>query len=98
MRRTFPDVAQPVLSGRKLAAIPNLDALFSARVRQGVGAALAEERGAVVFSAPPVGAWTVRLDDARVGLTRGAASKPRARVTVDPSTLAAVLEGRTSGV
>ena len=98
MRRTFPDVAQPVLSGRRLAAIPNLDALFSARVRQGVGAALAEETGAVVFSAPPAGSWSVHLQQGRVRLTRGATAKPQASVTADPSTLAAVLEGRISGV
>ena len=91
-------VAQPALSGRRLAAIPNLDALFSARLRQGVGSALADEKGTVVFDAPPAGAWSVHLDDGRVRLTRGAAAKPRATVTVDPTTLAAVLEGRISGV
>ena len=94
------DVAQPAPapSARRLAAIPNLDALFSARVRQGVGAALAEAHGRVVFSAPPVGAWTLHLDDGRVRLTRGAVSHPDATVTAEPSTLAAVLEGRLSGV
>jgi pimeloyl-ACP methyl ester carboxylesterase len=91
-------VAQPALSGRRLAAIPNLDALFSARVRQGVGAALAEERGAVVFSSPPAGSWTVHLNDGRVRLSRGAVAKPRATVSADPTILAAVLEGRLSGV
>jgi pimeloyl-ACP methyl ester carboxylesterase len=91
-------VAQPALSGRRLAAIPNLDALFSARVRQGVGAALADETGTVVFSAPPAGAWSVHLADGRVRLSRGAVAKPRATVTADPSTLAAVLEGRLSGI
>jgi pimeloyl-ACP methyl ester carboxylesterase len=85
-------------SARRLSAIPNLDALFSARVRQGVGAALADERGSVVFSAPPAGSWTVRLDHGRVRLTRGADPKARAVVTTEPSTLAAVLEGRLSGV
>jgi pimeloyl-ACP methyl ester carboxylesterase len=91
-------VAQPALSGRRLAAIPNLDALFSARVRQGVGAALADECGTVVFSAPPAGAWSVHLHEGRVRLSRGAAAKPRSTVTADPATLAAVLEGRLSGV
>jgi len=91
-------VAQPALSGRRLAAIPNLDALFSARVRQGVGAALADERGAVVFASPPAGSWTVHLNEGRVRLSRGAVAKPRATVTADPSILAAVLEGRLSGV
>jgi len=91
-------VAQPALSGRRLAAIPNLDALFSARVRQGVGAALAEERGAVVFASPPAGSWTVHLNEGRVRLSRGAVAKPRATVTADPAILAAVLEGRLSGV
>jgi len=86
------------VAGRRLAAIPNLDALFSARVRQGVGAALADERGAVVFSAPPAGAWSVHLDEGRVRLSRGAVPKPRAVVTADPTTMAAVLEGRISGV
>ena len=86
------------MAGRRLAAIPNLDALFSARVRQGVGAALADERGAVVFSAPPAGAWSVHLDEGRVRLSRGAVPKPRAVVTADPTTMAAVLEGRISGV
>ena len=91
-------MAQPALSGRRLAAIPNLDALFSARVRQGVGAALAEECGAVVFASPPAGTWTVHLNDGRVRLSRGATAKPRATVTADPAILAAVLEGRLSGV
>jgi pimeloyl-ACP methyl ester carboxylesterase len=93
-------VAEPARARnvRRLAAIPNLDALFSARVRQGVGSALAEVRGHVVFAAPPAGAWTVWLDDGRVRLTRGAATKPDAAVTADPATLASVLEGRMSGV
>jgi pimeloyl-ACP methyl ester carboxylesterase len=83
---------------RRLAAIPNLDALFSARVRQGVGAALAEVEGRVVFSSPPVGSWTLHLDEGRVRLTRGSVSHADAVVTAEPSTLAAVLEGRLSGV
>jgi pimeloyl-ACP methyl ester carboxylesterase len=83
---------------RTLAAIPNLDALFTARVRQGVKAALAEERGSIVFDARPVGSWTVRLNRGRVSLTRGRARHPRAVISADPSTLAAVLEGRLSGV
>jgi pimeloyl-ACP methyl ester carboxylesterase len=91
-------MAQPALSGRRLAAIPNLDALFSARVRQGVGAALAEETGTVVFSAPPAGSWSVHLHQGRVRLSRGSVAKPRATVSAAPSTLAAVLEGRISGV
>ena len=88
----------PLGSARRLAAIPNLDALFSARVRQGVGSALADVRGRVVFSSPPVGTWTVHLDDGRVRLTRGAAPAPDATVTADPATLGAVLDGRISGV
>jgi pimeloyl-ACP methyl ester carboxylesterase len=88
----------PVPSVRRLAALPNLDALFSARVRQGVGAALAHARGRVVFSAPPVGSWTVHLDEGRVRLTRGAVSHPDTTVTAEPATLAAVLEGRISGI
>jgi pimeloyl-ACP methyl ester carboxylesterase len=83
---------------RTLAAIPNLDGLFTTRLHQGVEAALAEESGAVVFDAPPVGAWTVRLDRGRVRLVRGRARRPRAVITADPATLAAVLDGRLSGV
>ncbi|MBV9869772.1 MAG: alpha/beta fold hydrolase [Frankiaceae bacterium] len=83
---------------RTLAAIPNLDALFNSRVRQGVMSALADERGSIVFEAPPVGAWTIRLNRGRVRLIRGRDSRARATVTADPSTLAAVLEGRLSGV
>jgi pimeloyl-ACP methyl ester carboxylesterase len=83
---------------RTLAAIPNLDALFSVRVRQGVKSALADERGAVVFDAPPVGAWTVHLNRGRTRLTRGRTRHPRATISADPSTLAAVLDGRISGV
>jgi len=54
--------------------------------------------GRVVFSSPPVGTWTVHLDDGRVRLSRGAALPADATVTADPATLAAVLEGRISGV
>lgn len=89
--------AQPS-PARRLAAIPNLDALFNARVKQGVSGALAEERGAVVFSAPPVGSWTVRFDLGRVRLHRGSIGRPRARVQADPATLALVLDGRISGI
>jgi pimeloyl-ACP methyl ester carboxylesterase len=93
-------MAQPATAAsvRRLAAIPNLDALFSARVRQGVGAALAEVKGRVVFSSPPVGSWTVHLDNGRVRLTRGVVPSPDATVTADPATLSAVLDGRISGV
>jgi pimeloyl-ACP methyl ester carboxylesterase len=83
---------------RTLAAIPNLDALFTARVRQGVSAALADERGSVVFDAPPVGSWTIRFDRGRVRLLRGRDSRARSTITADPATLAAVLDGRLSGV
>ena len=83
---------------RTLAAIPNLDALFAARVSDGVGSALATERGSVVFDAPPVGSWTVQLDRGRVRLQRGRVARPRATITADPVTLAAVLEGELSGV
>jgi len=88
----------PVPSVRRLAALPNLDALFSARVRQGVGAALAHARGKVVFTAPPVGSWTVHLDEGRVRLSRGAVSHPDTVVSAEPTTLAAVLDGRISGI
>jgi pimeloyl-ACP methyl ester carboxylesterase len=83
---------------RTLAAIPNLDGLFAARLREGVKSALADEYGSVVFDAPPVGAWTVRLNHGRVRLVRGRARRPRAVITADPATLASVLEGRISGV
>jgi pimeloyl-ACP methyl ester carboxylesterase len=83
---------------RTLAAIPNLDALFNARLRQGVQSALADERGTVVFEAPPVGSWTVQFDRGKTKLIRGRHSRPRATITADPSTLAAVLDGRLSGV
>jgi pimeloyl-ACP methyl ester carboxylesterase len=83
---------------RTLAAIPNLDALFNGRVRQGVKSALADERGSVVFDAPPVGSWTIRFDDGRVRLLRGRDKGARATITADPATLAAVLDGRLSGV
>jgi pimeloyl-ACP methyl ester carboxylesterase len=90
-------VAQRNGAVRTLAAIPNLDALFSARVHQGVQGPLADERGSVVFDAPPVGSWTIRFDRGRVGLSRGRASRPRATIRADPATLAAVLDGRLSG-
>jgi pimeloyl-ACP methyl ester carboxylesterase/predicted lipid carrier protein YhbT len=83
---------------RTLAAIPNLDALFTARLHQGVKSALADEQGSVVFNAPPVGAWTVGFNHGRVHLSRGRDRHARAVITADPSTLASVLEGRISGV
>lgn len=84
---------------RRLAAIPDLDALFTARVRHGIKTdALAEECGAVVFQAPPLGAWTIELDRGRVELHRGRRPRARATITADPATLADVLEGRLSGV
>ncbi|HEX3707452.1 MAG TPA: alpha/beta fold hydrolase [Mycobacteriales bacterium] len=83
---------------RTLAAIPNLDALFAARLHQGVKSALADETGSVVFDAPPVGAWTVRFNQGRVHWSRGRSRHARAVITADPSTLASVLEGRISGV
>lgn len=83
---------------RTLAAIPNLDALFTARVHQGVSGPLAEERGSVVFNAPPVGSWTIRFNRGRVRLLRGRDPHARAHVTADPATLAAVLDGRLSGM
>ena len=91
-------MAQRGGAARTLAAIPNLDALFSARVRQGVQSALADERGSVVFDAPPVGSWTIRLDQGRVRLLRGRDPRPRSTIRADPATLAAVLDGRLSGV
>jgi pimeloyl-ACP methyl ester carboxylesterase len=96
-----PDSVRDVQRGgavRTLAAIPNLDALFTARLHQGVKSALADEQGAVVFNAPPVGAWTVGFNHGRVHLSRGRARHARAVITADPSTLASVLEGRLSGV
>jgi pimeloyl-ACP methyl ester carboxylesterase len=78
--------------------MPNLDALFSARVRQGVGSALSDVRGAIVFDVSPAGAWTVQLNEGRVRLTRGALAKATTTVTTDPATMAAVLEGRVSGI
>jgi len=76
----------------------NLDGLFSARVRAGVGAALADAEGSVVFDAPPVGRWTLTLTDGRVRLTRGGVRRPAAVVAADPAALTAVLEGTTCGV
>ncbi|HWC35904.1 MAG TPA: alpha/beta fold hydrolase [Mycobacteriales bacterium] len=90
--------SSPRSAVRTLAAIPNLDALFAARLHDGVKAALADEYGSIVFDAPPVGAWTVRLDHGRVRLVRGRARHPRAVITADPATLAKVLEGHISGV
>jgi hypothetical protein len=81
---------------RTLAAIPNLDALFTARVRQGVKAALAEERGTIVFDARPVGCWTVRLNRGRVRLTRGRDRHPRAVISADPSKDGSPVSRRTS--
>src|SRR5581483_6015583 len=83
---------------RTLAAIPNLDALFNARVHEGVSGPLAAQRGSVVFDAPPAGTWTIRFDRGRVRLLRGRAARPRAVVSADPATLAAVLDGRLSGM
>lgn len=83
---------------RTLAAIPNLDALFNARVHQGVSGPLAQERGSVVFDAPPVGSWTIRFNRGRVRLLRGRDPRARAVVSADPATLAAVLDGRLSGM
>ncbi|HVW80442.1 MAG TPA: alpha/beta fold hydrolase [Mycobacteriales bacterium] len=83
---------------RTLAAIPNLDALFTARLHQGVRSALADEQGEVTFNAPPVGAWTVGFDHGRVHLSRGRSRHARAVITADPATLACVLEGQISGV
>jgi pimeloyl-ACP methyl ester carboxylesterase len=95
---TVIDMARRPSAARTLAAIPNLDALFNARVRQGVTFALADERGSVVFHAPPVGSWTIQFDRGRVRLLRGAHARPRSTITADPATLAAVLDGRLSGV
>jgi pimeloyl-ACP methyl ester carboxylesterase len=83
---------------RTLAAIPNLDALFNARVHEGVSGPLAAQRGSVVFDAPPVGSWTIQFNRGRVRLVRGRDSHARAVVSADPATLAAVLDGRISGM
>ena len=73
--------------------LPNIDALLSAHVRQGVGAALAETRASVVFEVAPAGTWTVVLDEGRIRLRRGGARNPQTVVRVDPRTFAGILEG-----
>lgn len=78
--------------------LPNIDALLSARVRQGVGAALADVHGEVVFEVQPAGVWTLRLDSGRVYLRRGATRSPTTVVRVDPRTFADILQARCSGV
>ena len=82
---------------RTLAAVPNLDAMFAARLRHAVGSALADVRGTVVFDAREAGAWTVRLHDGRITLYRGAQRRANATVTAEPAVLAAIVEGRLSG-
>lgn len=78
--------------------LPNIDALLSAHVRQGVGAALADTRASVVFEVAPTGTWTVVLDDGRIRLRRGGTRRPQTTVRVDPRTFAGILEGEQSGV
>lgn len=82
---------------RRLAALPNLDALFAARLRQQVGGALDGVRAAVLFDTPDTGRWTVLLDDGRVRLERGVPRRPSATITADPQTMAEVIGGTTSG-
>lgn len=78
--------------------LPNIDALLSAHVRQGVGAALAETRASVVFEVAPAGTWTLVLDEGHIRLRRGGARNPQTVVRVDPRTFAGILEGAQSGV
>jgi pimeloyl-ACP methyl ester carboxylesterase len=75
-----------------------LDGLFNARVRFGVGSALADERATVVFEVPGAGIWSLILDSGRVSLRRGAARHPAAHICTDPDTMCAILEGEVSGV
>jgi len=86
------------VAGETKIPLPNIDALLGAHVRQGVGAALADTRASVVFEVAPAGIWTVALHEGRVRLRRGAARRPQTIVRVDPRTLAAILEGKRSGV
>ena len=76
--------------------LPNIDALLSAHVRQGVGAALGDVTAAVTFEVQP-GAVGRR---ARRGPRRAPArdDKYAQTVRVDPRTFAGVLEGRLSGM
>jgi pimeloyl-ACP methyl ester carboxylesterase len=90
-------VAEPAGVGGN-DADPNLDGLFSVRVRQGVGGAVGQVRGSVAFHAPPAGSWTLRLDDGAVGLDRGAPPNADCTVRTDPHTLTEVLNGELSGV
>lgn len=83
---------------RLTVSLPNIDALLSARVRQGVGAALADVCAEVVFEVQPVGVWTLRLDSGRVYLRRGAARAAATTIRVDPRTFADILNARYSGV
>jgi pimeloyl-ACP methyl ester carboxylesterase len=83
---------------RTLAAVPNLDAMFAARLRQRVGGALETTRGTVLFDAPPAGRWTVVLREGAVTVQRGAPRRPTASISADPSVMAAMLEGTVSGV
>ena len=78
--------------------LPNIDALLSAHVRQGVGAALGDVTAAVTFEVQPAGCWTLVLDEGRVALRRGTTKHAEATVRVDPRTFAGVLEGRLSGM
>jgi len=80
-----------------LVAASGLDGLFAARVRFGVGAALGELRGTVVFDIAVGGTWTLHIDEGRVGLRRGPVRRPSATIRTDPQTMAAILDGETSG-
>ncbi len=93
-------MAQPLLYRRpqRLAAVPNIDALLTARVRHRVGSALADVRASVVFDTNGAGAWTLVLDDGRVSLRRGSVRTPTTTVRVDPVTFGSILDGEMSGV
>lgn len=82
---------------RPLAA-SRLDGLFTARVRFGVAAALADTRAAVVFRIPEAGTWTLVLHDGRVSLRRGSSRHAAATITADADTMCAILDGDISGV
>lgn len=79
-------------------AASQLDGLFTARVRFGVGAALGQANAAVVFRVPEAGQWTLHLAAGRVNLRRGGARHAAVEITADAETMAAILEGTCSGV
>jgi pimeloyl-ACP methyl ester carboxylesterase len=81
------------------AAASGLDGLFTARVRFGAGAALADTTANVVFEIVDAGrCWTVRVDRGRVSLQRGGSRHARSRIRTDADTMRGVLLGELSGV